>query len=519
MISPHFPPDSTAGAHRVRVIAPHLSQFGWQPTVLAVDPQPADGALDEELAASVPADLDVVRCRAWSSAWTRAVGVGDLGLRTLGPMWRQARSLMRDRRIDAVYVTTYPIYPAILGPWLKREYRVPFVLDLQDPWVGAWGLTVGAGPGGAPEMRSRISRSIAARLERYVMPRADALTGVSSTLLDELAARYPVLKAKARVTLPIGNDPADAAWARAHETRAPWMPVRDGALNLCYTGTLLPLGVDTVRALLQAVRRIRDESPSLASRLRLHFVGTSNQAREGGAARVLPIAAGAGVADLVREHPARVPYMDALRAQMQSSAVLLLGTTEARYTASKLHTALASGRPLLAVFHEASDVARALAPIVSRPGDSIITYDDRVPVLQRVDDIRSVLHAWLQSAPPDPRPQDPGTAPPCARELARRLAGVFDGLESATHAHRCRVTVVLTHPVQYFTPWFRHIERRRPELRLHVLYAVRPTPVAQGVGFARAFEWDEDLLNGLRQQGAVGRAVRIAPAGRQVLGR
>ena len=28
MVSPHFPPDSSAGTHRVRLLAPHLPEFG-----------------------------------------------------------------------------------------------------------------------------------------------------------------------------------------------------------------------------------------------------------------------------------------------------------------------------------------------------------------------------------------------------------------------------------------------------------------------------------------------------------
>ncbi|MGE4069404.1 MAG: glycosyltransferase family 4 protein [Vicinamibacterales bacterium] len=59
-----------------------------------------------------------------------------------------------------------------------------------------------------------------------------------------------------------------------------------------------------------------------------------------------------------------------------------------------------------------------------------------------------------------------------------------------------RVTVVMTHPVQYFAPWFRHIAARRPDVALTVLYAVRPTPEAQAGGYATAFEWDVPLLEG-----------------------
>ena len=64
--------------------------------------------------------------------------------------------------------------------------------------------------------------------------------------------------------------------------------------------------------------------------------------------------------------------------------------------------------------------------------------------------------------------------------------------------HPVRLTVVLTHPIQYYAPWFRHIHAHAPEIALTVVYAARPTPAQQGVGFDRAFEWDVPLTTGYR---------------------
>src|ERR1700704_4865787 len=90
VVSPHFPPDSTAGTHRARLLAPRLREHGGEPTVLTVDPRDSDGALDPALAASVPGDLRVVRSRAWPVGLTRSLGVGDLGLRAFEGLWREA---------------------------------------------------------------------------------------------------------------------------------------------------------------------------------------------------------------------------------------------------------------------------------------------------------------------------------------------------------------------------------------------------------------------------------------------
>ena len=61
-----------------------------------------------------------------------------------------------------------------------------------------------------------------------------------------------------------------------------------------------------------------------------------------------------------------------------------------------------------------------------------------------------------------------------------------------------RLTAVLTHPIQYDAPWFRHIHAHAPGIALTVVYATQPNAEQQGVGFDRSFEWDVPLLDGYR---------------------
>src|SRR5258705_8007147 len=61
-----------------------------------------------------------------------------------------------------------------------------------------------------------------------------------------------------------------------------------------------------------------------------------------------------------------------------------------------------------------------------------------------------------------------------------------------------RLTAVLTHPVQYYAPWFRHVATYAPQLELTVLYGTEPTADQQGAGFGRPFQWDVPLREGYR---------------------
>jgi hypothetical protein len=437
MVSPHFPPDSSAGTHRVRLLAAHLPEHGWSPTVVTVDPRDYETRLDAGLAALVPASLDVVRCRAMAPRWTRRVGFGDLGLRALPGLLHACRRQLRSGRFAALFITVYPTYPALLGPLLKRRFGVRFVLDYQDPWVGSWGASVGGGAGGRPDRRSRLTRALAARLEPVVVRAADAITAVSEGTYEEVLERHPFLRDTPCEAFPVGGEPQDFADLAARPRANPFFDPGDGDFHLCYVGTLLPLGFETLAALLAAAALVRERRPDLYRRLRLRFFGTSNQTATGVAARVLPEARRLGVQDRVAEVPARIDYLDALNVLTQSSAILMLGSSESHYTASKLYPALLARRPLLAAYHSASTVAAVVRAATRPPSVRLVTYDDTHRAGERTEAIFAELSSLLES--PVYRASDVDWNAVdrfSARAIAGRLAALLDRITNGAAGER-----------------------------------------------------------------------------------
>src|SRR5207302_1791874 len=110
---------------------------------------------------------------------------------------------------DAVLITGSPYYPMLLAPEIRRRFRVPVVLDFQDPWVSAWGAA-----------QPRFSRAglvyrAAAILEPRALHGADFVTSVSENQNAEMAARYRWLDASRMAAIPIGGDPDDFAALRS----------------------------------------------------------------------------------------------------------------------------------------------------------------------------------------------------------------------------------------------------------------------------------------------------------------
>lgn len=423
MISPHFPPDSSAGTHRVRLLAPHLAAHGWTPTVLTVAEQDYESRLDAELRALVPSSLDVVRTRALPARMTRRFGFGDLGLRSLPGLRRTAWRLQRAHRFDALFITIYPTYPAVLGPMFKRRFGVPFILDYQDPWVSAWGKDVGGGEAGAADTKSRSTRALAERLEPHVLQATDAVTAVSARTYEDAFARTGVTP-RVAAEIPIGWDAIDVD-AVAHRETAPRLIPNDGRINICYTGTILPLGIATLRTVLGGARALIERDPQLADRVQFYFFGTSNQTT-GGDSRVLPHARELGVAHLIHEYPARLDYLDALDALRQASALLLLGSSEPHYTPSKVFPALLANRPMVAVYHRESTVVDVLKTAAPPPAAHLITFDDGRPVESLTGCVVDALHALIRTARDGVSINRSALEPWSAPMLAGRLARLCD---------------------------------------------------------------------------------------------
>lgn len=66
--------------------------------------------------------------------------------------------------------------------------------------------------------------------------------------------------------------------------------------------------------------------------------------------------------------------------------------------------------------------------------------------------------------------------------------------------NRYHFGILATHPIQYFSPWYRALARH-PHIDLQVFYAHRQTPEGQAsAGFGVPFDWDLPLLEGYAHQ-------------------
>ena len=115
-----------------------------------------------------------------------------------------------------------------------------------------------------------------------------------------------------------------------------------------------------LRGLFAAIAALED---SFKKRIKLHFIGTSYAAAGKGQKTVEPIAAEFALQDMVVESPDRMAYSETLQHLMQADALIVPGSNDPAYTASKIYPYLLARRPMLAIFHEKSGVVDLLAEV------------------------------------------------------------------------------------------------------------------------------------------------------------
>jgi hypothetical protein len=334
---------------------------------------------------------------------------------------REIKIILKNSRYDAVFMTGWPFYQMLLSHFVKRRFGVPVVLDFQDPWVSSWGAAQPA------LSKAGLSHRLATMLEPRALRCADFVTSVSDIQNAETAARYPWLDGSRMAAIPIGGDPDDFAAMQLRSAGVDESDLEPGFVHLSYIGTFLPRSGPLVRALFRAFVRLRSSDPALTARIRLNFVGTSNQPNDHNTHRVRPIAEAEGVADAVREIPRRLPYLQALKVIVQSDVQLLIGSDEPHYTASKIYPALMSGRPFLSLFHRASSAHAILSAAGGGQAFGFATPKELVALeVPLADGLRT-----LATAPDTLGRIDPSAyAPHEARAVARRFADIFDSLNA-----------------------------------------------------------------------------------------
>ncbi|MBD2501507.1 glycosyltransferase [Anabaena azotica] len=424
IISPHFPPINAPDHQRVRMSLPYLAQFGWEAHILTVRPDSVEGINDPLLEKTVPQEIPVTSTGALPIQQTRKFGLGSLGLRSFPYLLQAGNRLLQQQKFDLLYFSTTIFNSMALGPIWQRRFGIPYVLDFQDPWLSDYYEKPNAGrpPGG--RLKYEFSQLQAKLLEPITLSSVSHVISVSPAYPQILQQRYPQLRPEQFTVLPFGAPEQDFASLPAIEVQQKIFNPHDGKRHWVYVGRGGDDMALALRALFLSIQCDRRQNPQVWESVRLHFIGTSYAPKELALKTVEPIAQELGIADLVSEHPERIPYFEALKVLTDSDAILLIGSNDSTYTASKLYPCILARKPILAIFHHQSSVIDILKQCQA---GEYITFNSHSQPENLLTQVTTAVHKLL-SLPNGYIPETNWSAfkPYTAKEMTRKQCQIFD---------------------------------------------------------------------------------------------
>lgn len=455
IIYPHWHPANLAGVHRPRLIGNFLHQFGWKPRVLTVEARFFEETPDPDFQKTFSPKFDVTRVKALPVMRPRLIG--DIGLRAFYQLYKAAREIIRTEQIDFIWLPIPSFYNALLGRLLYDKTGIPYGIDYIDPWVRD--LT------NQKKWRTRISLWVAKLLEPIAVKKASLISGVSYPYYEPVIKRnFPSIAVQldangnnpsplekpnpynlnpntynltptllnphtnlpfTHVAMPYGFDRNDHH-IKLENLEFPWestLNSEPGTQNLkiwLYAGAFLPNSHVILQAFFMAIKALREQK-LWDETIRLWFIGTGNYP----AKSIESYANDNKIDDIVTEKRDRYPFLQVLNFLNEANTVMIIGSTEKHYTASKTFQSLLSNRPVISAFHHESSAIQVMEDC--KADEFTMRYKPKMSHPKMVDAFKAVLQKRLESEEwnPDLSALDQYSAKESARMLVEGIERVI----------------------------------------------------------------------------------------------
>jgi hypothetical protein len=271
------------------------------------------------------------------------------------------------------------------------------------------------------------------------------------------SSRFQVSKVLPSFVIPFPGDDRDFERIRAEGITQRIFDPKDGLRHWLYIGAGGPYMATASRSLFKAIKQYGergDNKPETANlkpernpgeeekkdcglrtrdgggsdflkKLRIHFIGTSYAGAGRGVKSIEPIAIEEGLGGIVTEHTDRIPYSETLRCLLDADALVVPGSNDPGYTASKIYPYLLAGKPLLTVFQEKSSVVSLIRSI---GGGVVIPFaagEGTESIAERIRAEWLVNHQYEQAVPLARESFAPYTASAQAGQLAEFFRSVL----------------------------------------------------------------------------------------------
>lgn len=424
IISPNFVPNNAADMHRVRQGVNYWKDFGWNPIVVSVEPNLTEYPKEEILLKTIPKNLEVHQVKAFSTKYTRKVGLGDLALRSMYFYRKKVNQIIKQKAkegnsIELIYFSTTMFPVCVLGAYWKKKFDIPYIIDMQDPWHSEYYLSR---PKSERPAKFWFSYRLHKFLEPIAMKKVNGIVSVSEGYCKTLQERYQNITPQNCITLPFGAFDKDFEVAATLEYQNPFFTPNKERINLVYAGVAGEYMRTSSSILFEVIKKGLVEKKELYSKLKLHFIGT-NYDPLNPVPRLLPIAKEFGLENLINEHVRRIDYLKVLNVLQKAEGLLMFGTIDKDYTASKLYPYILSKKPICAVFYEKSSAVTILR---KTNAGVVIPFLEEEYNQEKIEEAYQIFTDFLENIDQKPKTDWQEFEPYTAKEMTRKQAEFFD---------------------------------------------------------------------------------------------
>jgi glycosyltransferase involved in cell wall biosynthesis len=422
VIAYYFPPMGLSGVQRTLKFVKYFPQYGWQPTVLTVEPRgyiAKDASLLQELnpeevrivrtGAAGPGKLvskkEVValpheRMRKFLSRVSDTIFVPDNKIGWKNTAIDRGAELHRDTPFDLIFATAPPFTSFLVGEGLKARINVPLVLDYRDPWVD-YPFKFYPTP---------IHRAMNVALERKALRASSHVVTTNRRVKEILLDRYRFLTYHDVDIVPQGFDPEDFEVVRENfQTNAGGgrSSPRLKKMRVTYAGIFWEDRIPD--HYLQALHELFKEQPRLRGRIESVFIGTFRKENRRIVDRL-------GLQDVVTIYD-YLPHRECVRELLQSDVLwMILGDDLG--TPGKVYEYIGARKAILGCVPEGY-----MRSTIQEANGKVVNPDDVQGIKKALSEFYDLFERHLLPVPPDEVVQKHNRS-----ALTRSLVKVFESL-------------------------------------------------------------------------------------------
>jgi len=286
-----FPPTGGGGVLRMQKFCKYLPEFDWQPVVVTLKNSLAE-IRDEQLLDELSDHVVIHYTRTLEPFWLTRIfrkwggGIGyarsldqpngttkrrflfgllrkalkipqyalfpDKGIFWFYPAVKRGRQVIENSDIDLIMTSSPPHSIHLIGRYLSRRYRLPWVIDFRDGWTD---IPLYSHP-------NRLLKKAELRLESKILGESDGVLCATAPITASLRKRLPPVQANKFVTITNGFDWDDLE------------PIEYGrSEKLVFTHAGVIGGVRSTKYLFEALKQVKTRDPEVYKDLTFRFIG------------------------------------------------------------------------------------------------------------------------------------------------------------------------------------------------------------------------------------------------------